>query len=280
MANMCFVICICIYLVITYAHPDPNPMYNAKCENPNNITFYSYHIHILFWQQNNASYTNALQLKSEFIKAFDVNESADCNDLNSTHNENPPLCIVDFDYPEPACPFLTSEWAAFIPSDDIFAKTVPWMMVNHAKYDMIDVMVHPNSGCEIYDHRDWMFWMGNEWEIDLTCLHWDAPGYNYFNCIDQAQLLMFDNNGMNYNNYCGLQIDNQTNTFIQPNNKGDVKFCSNLCQSWIDKLLQFNKDCPSDCGFYDDDANQEELCKTYWNSFKDLYNWSLYQCGQ
>lgn len=274
-----------ISILCVYAHPDPNPMINPKCENPNNITFYSYHIHVLFWQQNNESYTNALELKKEFIEAFNVDESVDCNDLNSTHGENPPLCIVDFDYPEPACPFLTSEWAAFVPNlgDDqiLFAQTVPWMMVNYAKYDMIDIMVHPNSGCEIYDHRDWPFWIGKEWEVDLSCLHWDAPGYNYFDCIDQAQLLIFDDNGMHYNDYCGLQINNETNEFIEPNNKQeDVKFCSNLCQSWIDKLLQFQKDCPSDCDFFTDDKNEENLCRIYWNSLDELYNWSIYQCAQ
>eukprot|EP01084_Bolivina_argentea_P312334 540733_1 len=277
-----FTVLYVIFLInICFCHPDPNPMINIKCENPNNITFYSYHIHVLFWQQNNASYTNALALKNEFIKAFNINESAECNDINSTHNQNPPLCIVDFDFPEPACPFLTSEWAAFVPNNNIFSKTVPWMMVNHAKYDMVNVMIHPNSGCEIYDHRNWLFWIGNNvWELDLTCLHWDHPGYNEYDCIQQAQLLMFENNGMNYNEYCGLKTDNTTNHFIEPSKGGDIKFCSTLCQSWIDKLLQFSLDCPYDCDFYTNNNNQEQLCNMYWNSLKDLYNWSLYQCGQ
>ncbi len=48
----------------------------------------------------------------------------------------------------------------------------------------------------------------------------------------------------------------------------------------IDKLLQFSLDCPHDCDFYTNNNNQEQLCNTYWNSLKDLYNWSLYQCGQ
>ena len=271
-------------IALIYGHPDPNPWYNSKCESVENITFYSYHVHVLFWQQNNESVTNSFELYNKFINTFDVNTNfSECNDDNTTHNQSPSLCILFIDYPEPECPFLTSDWAVFLRNDpELFASIIPWFMKQRMEYEaMMDILVHPNSGCEIYDHRDWGFWIGKEWEIDLSCLHYDAPGYDEYDCKDKAQLLLFDNNGMNYNQYCDLQINNITQSFIQTNTDiAKIKFCSTLCQSWIDNILQFSIDCPSDCDYWINDINDEQLCKVYWNSFDDLYNWSLYQCGQ
>ena len=130
---------------------------NPKCEDANNVNFYSFHIHILFTQLNNDSgflfhfitpppitlfrfilyfffvqknakkinakninqrtcvyvcllrtVTAALALKDKFAQAFNINDSIPCDGDNSTHNENPPVCFADLDYPNPTCPFTTS----------------------------------------------------------------------------------------------------------------------------------------------------------------------------
>ena len=166
---------------------DDSYFLNSKCEALSNVTFYSYHIHVLFWQNSNDSIQAAFKLYNQFMIDFNINSSIPCNDINTTHNQSPQLCIVDFDYPKPACPFVTTEWAAFVPSY-MFSETVQWVMLHHnvvlTSNDIdleqlegvggaatetvvsLDVMIHPNSGCEIYDHIEWPLWIGNKWEID------------------------------------------------------------------------------------------------------------------
>lgn len=312
---------------------------NPKCESLNNVTFYSYHIHVLFWSNNNQSAQAAFKLRDQFMDDFNINDSIPCNDINTTHNESPSLCMVDFDYPDAACPFITPEWAVFVPAS-MFAQTVQWMMLHHnvilpdtinGNYNYrhssqssnnynqysnrnyygqsnnvesningndngngsgnrnmitLDIFIHPNSGCEIYDHTVWPLWLGNEWEIDTSCLHWDCPGYNYYDCVDKANELLFynsngiDNNLYNYQYYCNLTINNSTMMFNNVNTQnGSKKFCSVACQSWINKVEQFSLDCPNDCDFWKSDNDYYYLCKIYWNSLSSLKQESMYICG-
>ncbi len=173
-------------LTLSLAHPDPT-YYNTKCESLSNVTYYSFHIHCLFWPNNNDSVTAAFSLRKQFMEEFNINENQPCNDINNTHGQIPPLCMVDFDYPEPACPFLTTEWAAFVPVEN-FQETVNWIMLHHGD---LDILIHPNSGCEMYDHRDWYLTLGNKWELDRSCLHYDCPGCDIYDCLDRAQIVLF-----------------------------------------------------------------------------------------
>jgi len=45
-------------------------------------------------------------------------------------------------------------------------------MQNRGNYD---VLIHPNSGCELEDHSWWAFWGGNPWELDLSIMSHDMP---------------------------------------------------------------------------------------------------------
>jgi hypothetical protein len=93
---------------------------------------------------------------------FNLTATAPCDDSNTTH---PPtvMCMFEPDYPEPARPFLTSEWAVFVPPPfyqtgitfvATFTETcgaltsamlaVLWMTQRRGS---LDIFVHPNSGC-------------------------------------------------------------------------------------------------------------------------------------
>ena len=57
----------------------------------------------------------------------------------------------DADHPEG--PFLTSQWSVFVPLES-FSQTVSWIMQHRGIYD---ILVHPNSGCELEDDSWWAF---------------------------------------------------------------------------------------------------------------------------
>jgi aromatic ring-cleaving dioxygenase len=79
-----------------------------------------------------------------------LQQCSPCDDSNTTGPYNF-LCMFEPDLPKPAGPFPISEWAVFVPPQ-FLAATFTWMMQHRGVFD---VFVHPNSGCEIYDHRDW-----------------------------------------------------------------------------------------------------------------------------
>ncbi len=54
---------------------------------------------------------------------------------------------------------------AFAP--DQFAHLVPWLMLNR---EGLDVLVHPNSGHALADHRDHALWLGNSLALNLSAL--------------------------------------------------------------------------------------------------------------
>ena len=283
MSSKPLVVLILGFLMILNGHPDTyypyyDPYSNVKCSDLVNITFYSYHIHVLFWGANNQSTNDAFQLISKFQNEFNIPNYniSNCNDINTTTGNSPEMCISWYDT-LPYSPFLTANWCIFVPEYN-FTKTVQWMMLNHGN---LDVMIHPNSGCEIYDHRDWPLWIGKKSEIDYRALNYDAPGYNYYTCIDKANTLMFQNNYNNYNDMCGLTINNDTMTYNTPNMNTNNQYCTTLCQTWIDKLIQFGHDCPGNCDYYQNninDTNKEYICTVNWNSFDALKTWSLKMC--
>ena len=90
---------------------------------------------------------------------------------------------------------------------------------------------------------------------------------------------MFNNNNINYENnyeyYCNLTINNTTMMFNNININNNNKFCTNLCQSWINKIEQFSLDCPNDCDEWKTNINNYNLCKIYWNSLDSLKQTSM-----
>jgi aromatic ring-cleaving dioxygenase len=52
------------------------------------------------------------------------------------------------------------------PAED-FAPVVGWLALNHGA---LDVLVHPNTGDDLRDHRDCAMWLGRSHVLDLQAL--------------------------------------------------------------------------------------------------------------
>jgi aromatic ring-cleaving dioxygenase len=48
-----------------------------------------------------------------------------------------------------------------------FAHVVGWLSLNHGA---LDVLIHPNTGDELSDHRDGALWLGKSYTLDLSAL--------------------------------------------------------------------------------------------------------------
>lgn len=249
---------------LLHALVEAHPSYQASGECAAKAQFFSYHIHVLFWQHVPDSVTAAFKLRSEFMQHFQLTGKEPCDDSNTTHGQSPPLCMVDLGYPIPERPFLTSEWAAFVPLED-FGRTVPWIMRNRGQ---LDVFVHPNSGCEIADHAEWCVWGGNKWELDLSAMHYDCPGCNMDDCISAAQQLIFSNKALS----CGLKEQNQTLVLADK-----AAFCTPTCERWIQEFSQFPGRCPHNCDKWT--GQQHSTCEMYMASVPNIQKWGLQFCN-
>jgi len=232
---------------------------NPKCTE--NVTIYSYHIHVLFWQRNAQSVQGALDLRQRFMEEFHLKDGDPCNDANTTHGQSPPLCMFAIDYPEPATPFLTCDWAAFIPLGD-FLRTVTWIMLHRGTFD---TYIHPNTGCEIYDHRDWPLVGGSVWPMDFTAFHYDCPGCNIDDCTQLTTSVLLKGTS----DKCGLAAGAKpTDPFVLR----DVNaFCSQSCQDWAASVIDLPVQCTNTCDIVD--SSQRDLCERHMNSRPELQDW-------
>lgn len=73
----------------------------------------------------------------------------------------------------PDGPFPTAEYSFFIPPPDLPATMN--FLVQH-RTGVLDILLHPNSGCEIYDHMEWAFFSGQPWRLDDSAFTCQAPG--------------------------------------------------------------------------------------------------------
>ncbi|CDW85249.1 UNKNOWN [Stylonychia lemnae] len=139
---------------------------NTTCISPTPAQIYSYHIHLLYFQNNKENTVGAFQIRDQFAAAFNQTLGPDCHDL--FHNDN--SCILDDDK-GPAGPFPTAQWSVFVLPEHIGSMST-WMMQHRQDYS---ILVHTNSGCEIEDHSNWTLWGGEPWTLDLTIFSHDKP---------------------------------------------------------------------------------------------------------
>ncbi len=67
---------------------------------------------------------------------------------------------------EPVGPHPTGSYQiAFAPA--LFAEIVPWLALNRAG---LTVFLHPETGDDLPDHRDYAIWMGEQQTLDLSAL--------------------------------------------------------------------------------------------------------------
>ncbi len=50
---------------------------------------------------------------------------------------------------------------------ELFAELVPWLMLNR---DGLTILVHPDTGDDVPDHRDWPLWLGEVLPLDIAFL--------------------------------------------------------------------------------------------------------------
>ena len=50
---------------------------------------------------------------------------------------------------------------------DLFAALVPWLALNR---EGLTVFIHPQTGDDVPDHRDYAIWLGRQRELDLEAL--------------------------------------------------------------------------------------------------------------
>ncbi len=53
-------------------------------------------------------------------------------------------------------------------STALFPEIVPWLALNRGE---VTVLVHPNTGADLPDHRDYALWLGQTHELNLDGLN-------------------------------------------------------------------------------------------------------------
>jgi DOPA 4,5-dioxygenase len=102
-----------------------------------------YHAHVYY---DAATKERAARLRAKLEAAFEV-------ELGRWHDK--PIG------PHPC----GSYQVAFEP--ELFADLVPWLAMNR---DDLTVFIHPQTGDDIPDHRDYAIWLGRQRELDLAAL--------------------------------------------------------------------------------------------------------------
>jgi aromatic ring-cleaving dioxygenase len=234
-------------------------------------------VHVIFDDQNETSLKHALAFQKKFAETFNISTEVDqvkCDDSNTPHGENPPLCMIDNDWGTfnastghwkrkgdvGACPFLNPEFAVFLPVER-YAVVVPWFMQHRPK--MLDVVVHPNSGCEVYDHRDWAIWSGAIHGFDLTCLHYDCPGCNGADCKKRGEKVVLSGQAER----CGLKPTASSSGHMQLELFNKTAFCTVPCLDWATAdLPKWLAECPANCDFVRTDAVKLRECQAHASS--------------
>ena len=147
-------------LFAAFSHPQINVKKSDSCED--HPAPQSYHIHVLFWQNNVNSTKAAILLQDNFLTKFGLTrENNTCAFEPGDDPADGSLCVFTTDY-VPAGPFLTAQTAIYVPIAD-YERTVSWTVQRRS---ILDVFVHPNSGCTVDDHLHSGVWSGQRWEVD------------------------------------------------------------------------------------------------------------------
>lgn len=103
----------------------------------------SYHAHVYY---DDKSRTEAATLREAIERDFDVSMGRWRNDPVGPHPQS--MYQVAFERTQ-------------------FPQLVPWLMLNHGT---LTVLIHPNTGDDVPDHRDFALWLGGKLELNLEFL--------------------------------------------------------------------------------------------------------------
>ncbi|CAF1543224.1 unnamed protein product [Rotaria magnacalcarata] len=130
-----------------------------------NITYYSYHIHVYFLQQNVNQTNEANLLRNRFLDEFNVDA---CNDECETWC--PKICHWEFNQ-APIGPHPIGSWGIYLPLEQ-FIEAVSFISIYHGN---LTVLLHPNSGRPKIDHLLNAFWIKTLLPLDGDQLTDTAP---------------------------------------------------------------------------------------------------------
>jgi aromatic ring-cleaving dioxygenase len=148
-------------LIICHPHPGFTPLRSdVSCSD--HPPAQSYHIHILFWQNNKNSTDAAIKLQNDFMSQFNITaERNTCAFGPGDIEPEASMCVFPTNF-SPAGPFVTGNTGIFIPVVD-YERSISWLIPRRG---YLDVFIHPNSGCSPNDHLFDALWAGNKWELD------------------------------------------------------------------------------------------------------------------
>jgi aromatic ring-cleaving dioxygenase len=139
---------------------------NQTCWDPVPKEILHYHVHLFYHQASMVNTEGARRIRDKFIEVFRDKLGPPCN--SSFHINY--LCMFE-DIDKPDGPFITAQWAVFLPIAN-FHEVTSWFLQNREDYD---VLIHPNTGCEIEDHSWWALWAGNKMDINYDAFSYDYP---------------------------------------------------------------------------------------------------------
>ena len=131
----------------------------------------SYHIHVLFWPNSPPHVKLAMDFQRAFYDKFNLNSTNCTMTAGDPSPHTKDICPFLTTW-GPRGPFLTAEFSFFIPLAH-YEKTVAFSTQNRG---VLDILVHPNSGCEVEDHTDWALWSGKPWEVNTSIFSCESPG--------------------------------------------------------------------------------------------------------
>ena len=151
---------------------DWDPQYFNNVPNIcKNAPIISYQIHGMIWEKVPKQVAEVVTFQRKFIEHFDLVGKPNCTFKGSDpapHQQE--MCLWEIDW-EPAGPFNNAQFAIFIPTKDL-QRAVEWSAKNRGS---IDILVHPNTGCQVEDYSVWASWNGTPWQLDTTFFTCNAP---------------------------------------------------------------------------------------------------------
>jgi len=150
-----------------------------ECDSPE-LDVISYHFHVTVWDHNNYSFAMGLAFRDALRRHFTENGMMSqeyycpfgpnypgpevrqiCKGSTKESSENP-LGLVGAGLG----PWLVPNMEYFIPKA-LFVDAFSWLIVNRGT---LDVLIHPNTGCQDRDHTTRAVWLGIAQHIDVTGL--------------------------------------------------------------------------------------------------------------
>ena len=159
---------------------DYHPVLRKPLADDEPMTYYSWHLHVYFFHEDENVTERALALRDEFMTTFSIQNCVDdcfmggpfdtCNTGTCTWD---PFYGVDGPHPY-------GQWGAYV-TNEMLAPTMSWLSMNHGEFE---VLFHPNTGYMVGDHdpNKRAIWMKQQVPLDLDFLVWLQC--EWFGCSD------------------------------------------------------------------------------------------------